>query len=734
VFGGLFHIGLQHYPLEFLLLPIIVWVAFRFTQREAATLALSLSGIALWGTLSGFGPFARDSPNEALLLLQAFMGMITLTGLGMAAVVAERQQARAAAEQANVALQATQAELEQQRDQLAVALNEREAVVVLHRSIEERLIALTEAASRLLSSPSQYDVLPAILDLSRQLVAADAYAVWRANPNAPDWQVVCAVGLSESFQETVARSPVNTRIIPTQPVLIPDVAALPALTAHRMDNYRREGIHALLVMPLRIHGDVTATLVFYYRQPHPLSDLEVRVATALAHLSGAALTTAELYDAQHQLRIKAEAAQRDLAFLAEASGILGSSLDYPTTFTTIAHLAVPQLGDWCGIYLVDEHGTIQQVAVAHHDQAKAALAEALLQRYPPMPERAHGLMQVVQTGQPILVPQMDTALFEAIAQDVEHLRFLRELGVASYLLLPLSAGDRTLGVLAFGRANTRPPFSAEHLPLTQELAHRAAIAVENARLYRAAQDAIQLREQFLSVAAHELKTPLTTLKGYAELLQRRVTREGTFSPRDARALQTVVEHAHRLDTLIATLLDVSRLEAGQLRIGQEPVDLHTLTDRVVTEMQQMAEQHTIALTSQDESLTVIGDELRLEQVLNNLIGNAIKYSPAGGAISVRLERQDGLACISVSDQGMGMPAHALPHLFERFYRADNVDERHISGVGIGLYVVKEIVTLHGGSVTVESTEGQSSTFRILLPVPQGITAPEAIQERLHHSD
>jgi signal transduction histidine kinase len=639
-----------------------------------------------------------------------------------------------ATEQANAALQATQAELERQRDHLAVALNEREAAVALHRSIEERLVALTEAAGRLLSSPSQYDVLPAILDLSRQLVAADAYAVWRGHPSSSEWQVVCAVGLSESFQETVARSPANTRTIPTQPVVIPDVAALPALTAHRMENYRREGIQALLVMPLRIHGEITATLVFYYHQPQPLSELEVRVATALAHLSGAALTTAELYDEQHQRRMEAEAAQRDQAFLAQASGILGNSLDYTTTLTTIAELAVPQLGDWCGVYLLNKQGTVEQLAVAHHDPAKTALVHELLHRYPPTPERAHGLMRVLQTGQPVLAPQMDASLLETIAQDAEHLRLLRELDVTSYLLVPLRVGERTFGVLSFGRGNAQQPFGPEHLPLTQELAHRAAIAVENARLYRAAQDAIQLREQFLSVAAHELKTPLTTLKGYAELLQRRVTREGTFSQRDTRALQTVVEHAHRLDTLIAMLLDVSRLEAGRLRIGREVVDLHTLTGRVITEMQLMAEQHPIELTGRDEPLTVIGDELRLEQVLNNLIGNAIKYSPAGGPITVDLEQQDGMACVSVSDRGMGIPTHALPHLFERFYRADNVDERHISGMGIGLYVVKEIVTLHAGRVTVESAEGQGSTFRVSLPLAQVDGPAAAFQELPYHSD
>ena len=148
----------------------------------------------------------------------------------------------------------------------------------------------------------------------------------------------------------------------------------------------------------------------------------------------------------------------------------------------------------------------------------------------------------------------------------------------------------------------------------------------------------------------------------------------------------------------------------------------------------MVEQHTIELTGQDEALVVIGDELRLEQVLHNLIGNAIKYSPSGGLISVGLERQDGMACLSVSDRGLGIPAHALPHLFERFYRADNVDEQHISGVGIGLYVVNEIVTLHAGTVTVESTEGQGSTFRVFLPLTRVDSPAEALQEHLSQSD
>lgn len=231
-----------------------------------------------------------------------------------------------------------------------------------------------------------------------------------------------------------------------------------------------------------------------------------------------------------------------------------------------------------------------------------------------------------------------------------------------------------------------------------------------------AEAAIRVRDDFFSVASHELKTPLTVLLGNTQLLLRRISREQHLSERDQRVVQTIAYQSERLNRLVNALLDHSRIQSGRLVIEPAPLDLVAAVRRVVDEIRPSLRQHTLSLTAPDAPLIVNGDELRLAQVFQNLIDNAIKYSPNGGPIAVTLERRGDRAVIEVADCGLGIPADELPSLFQQFYRAGNIDPRKISGMGIGLYVIREIVTQHGGSVDVESHEGQGSTFRVILPL------------------
>ena len=240
--------------------------------------------------------------------------------------------------------------------------------------------------------------------------------------------------------------------------------------------------------------------------------------------------------------------------------------------------------------------------------------------------------------------------------------------------------------------------------------------LERERAARAeAEVAVQLREQFLAIASHELKTPLTALIGYAQIFQMRAQRARDLSERDAQSLERILAQADRLHRMINALLDVSRIEQGRLRLEHGMLDLTALARRTVAEIQAMSSQQRFDVQSLDVPLWIAGDALRLEQVLYNLLGNAMKYSPHGGAITLSITAQDNTVRVAVRDEGIGIPARDLPHLFERFYRASNVSADNISGVGIGLYVVQEIVRLHGGTVTVESQEGRGSTFTICLP-------------------
>jgi signal transduction histidine kinase len=234
----------------------------------------------------------------------------------------------------------------------------------------------------------------------------------------------------------------------------------------------------------------------------------------------------------------------------------------------------------------------------------------------------------------------------------------------------------------------------------------------------AAEAAVHIRDTFLSTASHELKTPLTVLLGNVQLLQRRQRQAASLAEQDQRLLRIIGEQAVRLNRLIAALLDISRLQTGQLTIMRAPLDIGALVRQVVDEVRPTLVQHTLACNLPDTPLMIEGDELRLEQVLQNLLSNAVKYSPGGGPITVRVERQGERVCVAIADQGIGIPQANLPKLFERFYRADNVDPQKISGMGIGLYVVRAIVELHGGEVDVVSPEAGGSIFTVYLPAMQ----------------
>jgi PAS domain S-box-containing protein len=243
-----------------------------------------------------------------------------------------------------------------------------------------------------------------------------------------------------------------------------------------------------------------------------------------------------------------------------------------------------------------------------------------------------------------------------------------------------------------------------------------------------AEAAERMRDSFLTVLAHELRTPLTSLLGNAEMLLRRGQREGDLSDRGQRNVKVIINQASRLNDMVSLQLDISRLHTGQLRIERAPLDVGAIARQIVEEFQPIATIHTITYAGPTTPLLIEGDELRLIQVLQNLVQNAIKYSPAGGAVQIKVERHDSTVRIAVSDTGMGIPQAEMAHLFQRFYRASNVNEKQISGLGIGLYIVKELVTLHLGTVDVVSEEGHGTTFIITLPLIEDQTAAPVTSE------
>lgn len=254
------------------------------------------------------------------------------------------------------------------------------------------------------------------------------------------------------------------------------------------------------------------------------------------------------------------------------------------------------------------------------------------------------------------------------------------------------------------------------------LASQAAIGIHNAQLYQSAQDAIQVRDSFLSIASHELKTPLTSLLGSAHVLERRSRRDGSLNERDLRTLQVILRQSNRLNDMVTSLLDSSRLQKGQLNIERLPFDLHDLIQRVVNEAESLFDRHHIELDLPDQPLMIEGDELRLEQVLQNLVQNAAKYSPQNDQIVIQVHTEADQVIIEVIDHGIGIPYEDQSMLFSQFFRAENAKTQHINGFGVGLYVVNEIVKQHNGTISVQSEENNGSTFRVQLPLMYELTA------------
>jgi PAS domain S-box-containing protein len=422
----------------------------------------------------------------------------------------------------------------------------------------------------------------------------------------------------------------------------------------------------------------------------------------------------------HDVTPQARAA-RSLQLLATASDMLVASLEYDRTLATVARLAVPELADWCLVHLLEADGTARLVGLEQADPANADLVPAMQHWYTLAPDAPSHIALVLRSGRPLLVADLTDADLQRVAQGDEHLAALRRIRPRSAVTVPLLIGGACVGALSLVMAVSERRYDEEDLALAQELARRAAQAILHARLFadeqrarQEAEEAVRLRDEFISIASHELNTPLTTLLGTAQLMQRRDDREGTLAERDRRAVETVVAQARRLGRLVASLLDVTRLATGRLTLVLGPVELDGLLALLVEELRP-GTRHELLLRLPTEPVALEADGLRLEQVFANLIQNAIKYSPAGTRVTVTLERQGAMVEVHVEDEGIGIPPEALPELFTRYYRAPNARSRRIAGIGIGLYVVREIVELHGGVVRVASEEGRGSRFTVALP-------------------
>jgi PAS domain S-box-containing protein len=413
-------------------------------------------------------------------------------------------------------------------------------------------------------------------------------------------------------------------------------------------------------------------------------------------------------------------AENRLALLAEAGPVLAGSLEYEETLANIARLVVPRLADWCAVDIVRRGGLPERLVVVHSDQSRVRLAEELRLHYPPDPHIEQGVPKVLRTGEPELVGDISEGLLEQIAQNVDHLSLLKKLGLSSYMIVPLRARGQSLGAISLVAAESGRRYGRDDLRTAQDLADRAALAIDNARLHREAQEEVRLREHLLAVVAHDLRNPVTAIKASADLLLRQAAAGRLEADRLGDRLSTISNTAVRMDAQISELLDAARLRAGQpLELDRRPTDLVALARRIAAQVQQTTTRHTIHLETAVPELIGEWDASRLERVLGNLLGNAVKYSPEGGEIRLDLHQQNQAgqdwACVAIVDAGIGIPEAEQAHIFERYHRATNVVGR-FPGEGIGLAGAKQVVEQHGGTISVASRQGQGSTFTVRLPL------------------
>ena len=402
-------------------------------------------------------------------------------------------------------------------------------------------------------------------------------------------------------------------------------------------------------------------------------------------------------------------------FLVEASAMLAASLDYETTLQSVARLSVPFVADWCIVYVVDDDAAIRPLAVMHADAAQVALVWELERQESQNPDALTGVPKAIRTGQSELFEDIPDASQAATANDAGRFRVARQLDLKSAMIVPLVARGRTLGAITFATAESGRRYGRSDLAFAEDLAQRAALAVDNARLYREAQEANRLKDEFLATLSHELRTPLTSILGWTNLL-RSVKFDDTTA---GRALETIERNARSQKQLIDDLLDASRIITGKLRLELKPTELRSVVESACHAARPAAEAKGIELHLALErgSSRVAGDAERLQQVVWNLLSNAVKFTPERGRVEVRLARVGTQAEISVRDTGQGIRPEFLPFVFERFRQADQTTTRTHGGLGLGLAIVRHLVELHGGTVAAESAgAGAGATFKVSLPL------------------
>ena len=587
------------------------------------------------------------------------------------------------------------------------------------RTNAERTERLQHLATALATVTTPADVMRAGLAAAVPAVGAGQGGAWLPAPYGRALELAASVGydaaarISFACIATDADMPVALCARTHTPVWLDTQAkyaeAFPRMAASYvapLDEF------AVACLPVAVDARLLGVIAFTFEGPRAFEPTEQDLLSAIARLCAQALDRARLFELERNARDR-------LAVLADASEVLGRSLDYEATLQAVIGLALPRLADFAFFDVISDKGEMRRL-VRVRDESQA---DALRDTVPPvLSEPTEITLSALATGRTGLYPEIDETWLSRVHASPEYTALVRRFEVTSMLSVPLNLQRGTIGALTLFFARSGRRHSEDDAQLAEEIARRAAVAVDNARLFELAniertraEEANHAKDLFLSTLSHELRTPLNAILGWTRML-----RGGTLpEAKRERALETIDRNARAQVALIEDILDVSRIATGKLRLNVVPIDIAQAVDGALDTVRPASEAKGVELSAkiEDDIGTVQGDATRLQQVIWNLVSNAVKFTPRGGRVDVHVGRGDGAVEVVVRDSGEGIDPSFLPHVFEVFRQADASSTRRHGGLGLGLAIVRHLVELHGGTIHADSEgRGKGATFTVLLPV------------------